>query len=143
MKNQIRKFDRSGSFFPSLFDRFANEDLFRDFWTENLPATNVTENDKSFAIDLSIPGFSKEDVQIEVDKNILTISAKTETKNETNEDKVLRREFQTSSFTRRFTLPENVDTENISASEEKGILHILLPKLDKAIEDKVKRIEIK
>ena len=57
-------------------------------------------------------------------------------------EKVLRREFKKSSFTRSFTIPEDIDTDNISAVQKDGILQITLPKQDKAIEDKVKKIEI-
>ena len=58
-------------------------------------------------------------------------------------EKVLRQEFRASSFSRSFAIPENVDAESIEASQKDGVLQITLPKLNKALEDKVKKIEIK
>lgn len=145
MKNQLRKFDRSGSLFPTFFNHYLNDDLFNNFFEGDLPATNVTETDKAFNIELSIPGFKKEDIKIAIEKNVLSISAQTEIdKQEKDEnEKVLRREFRKSSFERRFTIPDNIDTENIEAGQKDGVLQITLPKKDMAIEDKVKTIEIK
>lgn len=144
MRNQLRKFDRSGSFFPTFFNYF-NDDVLNPFTNETVPATNVSENDKAFNIELSVPGFSKDDIKIEIDKDMLNISAQSEVENEEKDenDKVLRREFKKSSFSRSFSIPENIDTENISASQVNGVLHITLPKQNKAIENKVKQIEIK
>ncbi|NDV96046.1 Hsp20/alpha crystallin family protein [Dysgonomonas sp. 521] len=145
MRNQlIRKFDRSGSFFPTFFSNYLNDDMF-NFVEGNLPATNVSENEKAFNIELSVPGFKKEDIKIEIEKNVLKISAQNEVKSEEKDEneKVLRQEFRTSSFSRSFTIPENVDTENIVAAQKDGVLQVTLPKLDKALEDKVKKIEIK
>lgn len=145
MKNQLRKFDRSGSFFPTFFNHYFNDDLFNSFFEGDLPATNVTETDSAFNIEVSIPGFRKEDIKIAIEKNILSISALTEIENQEKDEneKVLRREFKKSSFERRFTVPDNIDTENIEATQKDGVLSISLPKKDKAIEDKVKTIEIK
>jgi len=142
MRNQIRKYDRSGSFFPTFFGHYLNDDMFN--FEGNLPATNVSENEKYFNIELSIPGYNKEDIKIEVEKDVLKISAQNEVKNEEKDEneKVLRQEFKKSSFVRRFTIPENIDTENISASQKDGVLQITLPKQDKALEDKIKKIEI-
>lgn len=145
MRNQLRKFDRGGSFFPTFFNHYLNDDLFNNFVEGDLPATNITETNKAFNIELSIPGFKKDDIKIAIEKNILSISAQTETNNEEKDEneKVLRREFRKSSFERRFTIPENIDTNSIEASQKDGVLQITLPKKDKAIEDKVKTIEIK
>lgn len=146
MRNQLRKFDRSGSSFPAFFNRYFNDDFFSNFVEgDALPATNVSESDKAFSLELSVPGFNKEDIQVEIEKDILKISAKSETKNEEKDvnKKILRQEFKSSSFSRSFSIPENIDTENITASQKDGILSITLPKQDKAIEDKIKKIEVK
>lgn len=145
MKNQLRKFDRSGSFFPTFFNHYFNDDLFNNFFEGDLPATNVTETDKAFNIEVSIPGFKKEDIKIAIEKNVLSISAQTEINNEEKDknEKILRREFRKSSFERRFTIPDNIDTENIEAVQKDGILSISLPKKDKTLENKVKTIDIK
>lgn len=146
MNNQLKRFDRSGGLFPSLLNRYWNDDFFDNFFDgDRLPATNIKENKKEFKLELSVPGFNKEDFKIEIDKNILKISAQTEFKSEEkdDEDRVLRQEFRQSSFSRSFTIPENVDAEHIEAKQKDGILEVVLPKLDKAPEDRIKKIEIK
>ncbi|MDR2956383.1 MAG: Hsp20 family protein [Prevotella sp.] len=144
MRNQIRRFDRTGSFLPSFFNHYLNDDLYNNIMSSGLPATNISENEKEYIVELSVPGFKKEDINIEVEKNILKISAQSEMKNEEKDQdqKVLRREFKKSSFTRSFSIPENIDIENIMANQEDGVLRVILPKqLDKE-EDKIKKIEI-
>lgn len=145
MRNQLRRFERNGNIFPAFFNHYLNDDLFSNFMEENLPATNVAETEKDFSIELSVPGFNKNDIKIEIEKNILTISAESKVSSEEKDDdkKVLRREFRKSSFTRSFTIPENINAENISAEQIDGILRITLPKQEKVLEDKVKKIEIK
>lgn len=148
MNNQLKKSEKGRHQHPSLFNHF-NDDFFNDFFTNSLPATNVTETKKAYNLELSVPGFEKEDLNIEVDKNVLKISASIESKTEEKteekdeDEKIWRQEFSSSSFSRSFVLPENVDTEKISAKEKSGILKISLPKSDKALEDKIKKIEIK
>jgi HSP20 family protein len=133
-----------GGFFPRAFNDFWNDDTFSKFITENQPATNVSENQNGFNVDLSIPGFDKGDINLEIDKNILKVTGKIEEKKEENDGghKVLRQEFTHASFARSFVLPENIDVENISAKHEHGILKIVLPKKKVVLEDKVKTIKI-
>jgi HSP20 family protein len=144
MRNQLRRYDRNGSFFPTFFSNYFNDEVLNSLGSAYLPATNISENEKAFNIELSVPGFDKDDIKIEIEKDVLKISAQNEMKNEEKDEneKVLRREFKKSSFTRSFTIPEDIDTDNISAVQKDGILQITLPKQDKAIEDKVKKIEI-
>lgn len=141
MKNELRRSDRSGGFFPSFFDYFLNDNLVE----RSIPATNISENDKEFRVELSVPGYAKDDVAIELDHNVLKVSARIETRNEEKDEtqKVLRQEFKSSSFTRSFVLPENVDVSNISASQNDGVLVVSLPKLQFSAGDRVKKIEIR
>lgn len=143
MDNKIKKYDRDEGFFPSLY-RYFNDDLLGGFG-EKYPAVNVTEKKKSFDIELEVPGFEKGDVSIEIDKNVLKISAQNSSNNEEKDEegRVLRQEFSSSSFSRSFVLPENIDTEKISAKQKNGVVTIKLPKLEKAPEDMVKKIEVK
>lgn len=143
MNNQLKKFDSRRGFFPSLFN--VSDEFFTDFFKGNsVPAANIVENDREFRVELSVPGFDKNDFKVVVEKNILTVSANKESKKEEKDEneKMLRREFYSSSFSRSFVLPENVDAENIGAEQKDGVLKISLPKVDK-VEDKVKTIEIK
>ena len=93
-----------------------------------MPAANIAETDKEYSIDLAVPGFKKEDFKVKVDKDILTISA--ETKSETSEEKkeYSRREYNYSSFSRSFRLPDNVKDDAIGAKYDNGILKLTLPK---------------
>lgn len=145
MNNQLKRFEKGKAYYPSVFGRY-NDDFFNNFFDgEELPAVNISENSKAFNVELSVPGFEKEEFSIKVEKNILIISAFKENQVEEGgeNEKVWRREFTSSSFSRSFVLPENIDTENISAKEKSGILKISLPKMQKAPEQAIKTIEIK
>ncbi len=88
------------------------------------PATNVMENEKEFKLQLLVPGWNKEEVKIELDKNILSISGQREEK----EEDFIRKEFKMNSFERSFQLPKDIDFEKVSAKTENGILEISIPK---------------
>ena len=143
MNHPMKRHDRN--MFPVFFNRFWDNDFFSNSWEADMPAVNVKENKKSFKVDISVPGFEKDDIHVEVNKNILTISGKREVNKEEKgeDDKVLRQEFSSSSFSRSFTLPEDIDTEAIDAKQKDGVLKITLPKKEKALESAKKKIEIK
>ena len=120
-----------GGLWSPLFRDFFDADNF--FSTGNggtMPAANIAESDKEYSIDLAVPGFKKEDFKVKVDKDILTISA--ETKSESSEEKkeYSRREYNYSSFSRSFRLPDNVKDDAIAAKYDNGILKLSLPKSD-------------
>lgn len=127
-----------------LFSDLMNQ-MWNDF--ENIPkvkpATNVLENETGFKIQISIPGWEKEDVKVEIDKSILKVSGKVEDKQEESKDEFLRKEFKAASFERAFTLPKEIDHENISAEHKNGILEISIPKNLKELEKMQRLIEIK
>lgn len=129
---------------PTFFSSYWNNDFLKNFFDGGVPATNVKENEQQFTIDVSTPGMDKDNIKIEVDKNVLKISAEkqTETEEKDENEKVLRHEFGYSSFSRSFTIPEGIDTENITATQKNGVLQIILPKQQEAKEDKVKQIAI-
>lgn len=131
---------------PSLMDDFFGKDLMSNFFDNkskfSIPSVNVTENKDEFSIEVAAPGLSKEDFKIDIDHNVLTISAEKEEKSEENDKKVIRREFSYNSFKRSFTLPESVNAENITASHNAGILNIILPKYEEAKEKPARQIAI-
>lgn len=92
------------------------------------PAVNVREDEKNFNIELAVPGVSKDEIKIEIEKDILIISSEIEGKEETSQNGYNIREFGHKSFCRSFTLPENADREKINASYSKGVLNIEIPK---------------
>lgn len=129
-------------FLPSFF----GDDFFNNFFEgyDRLPATNVTETKDCYKVELSVPGFDKDKFNVEVKNNVLTISGNIEDSHEEKDqdDRIIRREFKSSSFSRSFTLPENVDADKISGEHQNGILILTIPKTEKAV-DEVKRIDIK
>jgi HSP20 family protein len=118
--------------FPLLFDDAFSKNFFeKQNRMFNTPAVNIKETDKSFELDLAVPGMDKKDFKIELKDGSITISAKHENKiEETNEkERYTRREFSYQSFSRSFVLAEDlVDTEAINAKYENGILNVSIPK---------------
>lgn len=92
------------------------------------PVVNVKETDDSFELDLVAVGLNKEDFDIKLDKNTLTISYEQKEEKKEESEKYIRREFAHHSFKRSFTLPETVNKEEIVGKYEAGILTIILPK---------------
>lgn len=110
----------------------------------NMPAVNIRENDESFVVEMAAPGMTKEDFNINLDNNLLTISSEKETERETEgRDNYTRKEFSYTAFTRTFTLPNTVNGEAIAAQYDNGILHLTLPKKEEARRKPPKAIEIK
>lgn len=114
----------------------------RSFISTSQPAVNVKEQEKEFVITLAAPGRNKNDFKVDVEKDILSISATSEEEAISPEDNYTRREFNASSFKRSFTLPESVETSKIKAKYQEGILTILLPKRKEALPQPAKRIVI-
>ncbi|MNK17079.1 Acid shock protein [compost metagenome] len=134
----------SANGFPIVMDQ-----LFKDLLggTQHIqkavPQVNIKENEQSFELELVAPGQKKEDFNIEIENDLLTISteAKTE-KLEQEEGKFTRREFRISSFKRSFTLPETIKADEINAAYQDGILSVTLPKKEEALPKAKRLIEI-
>jgi HSP20 family protein len=112
--------------FPSAVSKAVREDVL------NYPPVNITDKKELYLVELSAPGYEKANFNIKLDNNILTVS--TEQKEETvvENEKTIRKEFTAKSFKRSFTLNEKIETENIVARYENGILKIDLPKKESA-----------
>lgn len=133
--------------FDGLFNDFFNDDFFnasRQRGFTSTPAVNVQEKDGDYQIELAAPGLNRDDFNVEVDGDRLTISSKMEDRKEEADDKgnYTRREFHYSSFSRSFMLPETVDGENISAKYDNGVLYVLLPKKAELAKPDARTIEI-
>ncbi len=134
---------------PSVFD-----DMFKTDWlggTTNvnsigtsIPAVNIQETEESFSVEVAAPGKTKEDFNIELENDVLTISSEDKKENETTEKngRYTRKEFSYSTFKRAFSLPDSVDSEKISAQYNNGVLEILLPKREEAKVQAKRMIEI-
>lgn len=108
----------------------------------NVPSANLSETAKDYLIELAAPGLERKDFKVEVDKNMLTISS--EKKEEKKEEKggYTRKEFSYDSFSRSFTLPENVKDGNIDAKYQDGVLKITIPKKEITVSKVVKEIAV-
>jgi len=106
------------------------------------PAANIIENTDAFLLDIAAPGMKKEDFKINLENNILNISAEIEDAKKEEGKNYTRKEFYYGSFSRAFTLPKTIDTDSIRADYNSGILQITLPKKDEARVDLKKEIKI-
>ncbi|MFD1001072.1 Hsp20/alpha crystallin family protein [Ohtaekwangia kribbensis] len=121
----------SDFFGASLFDRdiFGSEsDLFPSRLGINIPTANVSETPKEFKLELAAPGLERKDFNVEVENHILRISAEKEEEKNEKDGGYSRREYSFNSFTRSFSLPENVKEGNIDAKYENGVLKVSIPK---------------
>ncbi len=128
------KTTRKESLFPSvLSDFFDNDTFLAPRWVsrafnDTLPAVNIKETDKEYNVEFAAPGFKKHDFKVNVEGDRLAISAeKEEEKNEENH-RFTRKEFSYNSFSRSFTLPQNVNADHIDAKYNDGILTLSIPK---------------
>jgi len=120
--------------YDTMFTDLLGSDrlLTDDFLMENkwIPAMNVKETDDLFEIEIAAPGFTKKDFEISIENGLLKISAENSEEMKKEEDNFTRREFNYNSFFRSFTLPENVNEEEmIDATYKRGILKLVLNKL--------------
>jgi len=128
--------DMFNNFFDSDFDAFNLSKRFTD------PAANILEHGDSFDLEIAAPGLKKDDFQIHLENNVLTISSEMEDEKKEEGKNYTRKEFYYGSFSRAFTLPRSIDTEKIKADYDSGILKIHLPKKAEARLEEKKEIKI-
>jgi HSP20 family protein len=102
-----------------------------------LPAMDVVETDDHFVLTADLPGLSEEDVNIEIEENVLTVSGERKAQHEEKREGFVRVERSYGSFRRSLTLPEGVDAEAVSANFDKGVLEIRIPKPEQRMPRKV------
>ena len=133
------------SWFPTVFDDFFNNDLVSHNQV-TAPAVNVKESPEAYTMEVAAPGIKKEYCRVHIndDGNLsVAIENKMEHKEEDKKQHYLRREFSYTNYQQNYTLPDNVDRDNIAASVEHGILTITLPKVKKEEAKVSRQIEIK
>jgi len=129
---------KSNLWLPSIIDELFPENRLDSINYErfSIPLVNIKEDFSTFVIELAVPGLKKEDIAIEVEKNLLKVSSKRTSEEENTEDKegvkFTRKEFNFSSFERSFTLPELINVDKIQANYDHGIVSIELPKVEEA-----------
>lgn len=115
--------------FSSIIEDFWGKDYVKKMETSTtMPAVNVSETEEEFEVEVAAPGFKKEEFSIKLDNNLLTISSEHKEEMESEERKITRKEFNYTKFTRSFTLPDNVDRDNIDATYTDGLLKLKLLK---------------
>ena len=132
---------------PNFFDDFFTRDLFS--WPSSsstgtsIPKVNIYETDSAFHVEMAAPGMSKEDFNVELDNNMLTISSQKEMENVVDKDRnYQRKEYSFQSFTRSFHLPDSAEAEKINAKYADGILSLQIPKKEEAKRKPLKTIKI-
>jgi len=108
--------------FPSAVSKTVREDVL------HYPPVNIIDKAVLYSVELSAPGYEKSDFSIKLENNVLTVSTEKKEEASKENEKLIRTEFGLKSFKRSFTLNEKIDTENIAARYESGILKIDLPK---------------
>lgn len=111
-------FDDDGVSFPRLWNAHAL----------SVPKVDVKETKDTYTLLMDLPGRAEGDVELSLKDNVLTISSATEDKKEEKDDTYLIRERNYSSFTRRFTLPDDVKGESVNASFKNGVLEVTMPR---------------
>ncbi|HUS87579.1 MAG TPA: Hsp20/alpha crystallin family protein [Bacteroidales bacterium] len=121
---------RTRNFRPVFESDFFNEGFNSPIFGNGLnkPAVNIREDEKQFGIEVALPGLSKDDIKIEIEKDMLMISSERKDEKEESRDGYTRKEFGYCSFCKNFKIPENVEADKISAVFKNGILNIELPK---------------
>lgn len=130
--------------FNTLFQAMDEQMQNDDYYTTSTisPSVDISETKEAYTIEMDLPGKTEKDINIELDRNVLTISSVKEvTKETTDKEKTenkekpaepatkwLLKERRTSKFARRFTLPEDINAEQIAASFKNGVLHIVVPR---------------
>ena len=121
---------------------FNNDWEFTPHYNNNCaPPVDIKENDKSFAINVDIPGFTKKDIKVNISDNLLTISGERKEESNNREGTFHYRERSSGSFKRSFNLPESINNDKITANYRNGILNIELDKHENIL-PKEKEIKI-
>ncbi len=118
--------------FSNLVENFFGKDfdgLFDNaFKGAKLPAVNISQTNSDYNVEVAAPGMKKEDFNVEIDGDLLTISSTSENEHEKKTKKYTRREYSFSSFSRSFVLPKGVKEDKIEAAYKNGVLKINIPK---------------
>lgn len=130
--NEGRERNLTHSSFNDIFENFFNDSFISDRMISRVPAVNIAESEGHYHIELAAPGLKKEDFKLDLDRNILTISAEKTTEQENNGKQYNKREYSYTSFVRSFTLPDSADEAKIDASYTDGVLKIDVAKKDEA-----------
>ncbi|HEX9800353.1 MAG TPA: Hsp20/alpha crystallin family protein [Thermoanaerobaculia bacterium] len=150
MTTAITRWTPETDIFRNRLDRMFNQ-MLQDVWgaqlpTEDvasrawLPPVDIREKEDALMFAVELPGMTKEDIDITLENNVLTIAGERKFEKETKGEEFHRLERSYGHFTRSFTLPSSVRTDKVDANFDNGVLHISLPKQENA---KPKKISIR
>jgi len=137
---EMNDFRRSFNQLESMLENTEGRKV--DSFSSFLPAVNTREGEFAYHVEVDLPGVKKEDIEINVHDNVVTLSGERTIKNELKEENYYKVESDYGKFERSFSLPENSDVENVHAETTDGVLELVIPKLEIS-KDKPRKIEIK
>src|SRR5207253_644649 len=132
MQNRLNRFDRE------LYSTESPEEALTT--TGFAPPVDVYEDEHNITLKIEVPGIDEKDIDVRIENNTLTVRGERKFEKEEKEENFRRVERQYGGFTRSFTLPSSVETENVQANYDKGVLEI---RLAKKAEAKPKQIKVK
>lgn len=115
--------------FDNMLDRFFND---TPYWKTQTPSVDIREEEDKFILEADMAGLSEKDIDVNLDNNLLTISAERKDENEEKKEGYVLRERRASSFKRSFVLPDQVDRESIEATYKNGVLTLEIAKKPEA-----------
>ncbi len=131
--------------YQSILDRLFRNDL-RDYFMadfpETVPAVNISEEKDRYVIEMAAPGLKKEDFKVNVQNDEITIACEKEEEKKEEGKHYSRREYNYSSFTRSFTLPDDANINNIEARYTDGVLKLTVSKKDSVPAKQAKQIPV-
>lgn len=142
--NPVHPSQSLGKLIDNLFNTTLADVIGSDYAVSH-PSVNITDYENHFLMELAAPGLEKQDFNIQIEKDHLVVSAEKKTeKEESEQGKYTRREFNYNAFKRSFFLDDNINREGISAAYENGVLRVTLPKKEESWKKpSVSTIEIK
>ena len=123
-------------FSTNLTRGFGEEGIGRGAWN---PSVDIYENKDHIVLEAELPGMKREDFELSVENNVITLRGERQFEKKDDSDNYHRVERSYGSFTRSFTLPQTVSAEGATAEYRNGVLRVILPKRE---ETKARRIEI-
>ncbi len=138
---ELRELRRGFDYLSSVMDELDSANVEAGISSFS-PTVNSREADDAYFVEVDLPGVKKEDISIDVKDNVLSISGERKIQDEIKEGDYYKVESRYGKFVRSFTLPKDVDSQKIEASNKNGVLEVKIPK-QKILEAKPKKIEIK
>ena len=137
---EMNDFRRNFKQLESILASIEGENI--NSFTSFSPAVNTREGEFAYHVEVDLPGVKKDNIEINVHDNVVTLSGERSIKNEFRKENYYKVESEYGKFERSFSLPENTDIENIHAETADGVLELIIPKLEIS-KDKPRKIEIK